>query len=173
VDIKKLLLGGAAVVAAGFVVKKALTPEPPGLAQSQKIIDGLDSSLRPMAVALLYAANNKGIPLVVTSGYRSIESQQKIWNQGRTTPGRIVTHAEPGNSWHNYGLAFDVAVLKDDKATWPENPKLWNRIGAIGKALGLSWGGDFPGSQKDLPHFGHHPRMRIVDAKSGKRPRVA
>lgn len=172
-DIKKLLLGGAAVVAAGFVVKKALTPEPPGLARSQKIINELDPSLRPKAVALLYAANNKDIPLIVTSGYRSTESQETIWNQGRITPGPIVTHAKPGNSWHNYGLAFDVAILKDGKASWPENPKLWKRIGAIGKLLGLTWGGDFPEGQRDLPHFGYHPRMTIADAKNGKRPRVA
>jgi len=177
-NIKKLLIGGAVVLATGYAGTKvfsgkAARPEPPGLKLSQSVLRGLHGSIRPMAVELLYAAAAKGIPLVITSGFRSSDAQARLYAQGRTTPGRIVTHAKPGVSWHNYGLAFDVAVLKDGKATWPNDRALWNRIGAIGKLVGLTWGGDFPEDQIDLPHFDHHPDMRIADAMAGKRPSIA
>ena len=44
----------------------------------------------------------------VVQGLRTWAEQQALWNQGRTTPGKIVTHAQGGQSWHNYGLAAEL-----------------------------------------------------------------
>jgi peptidoglycan L-alanyl-D-glutamate endopeptidase CwlK len=168
-DYKKIGLGLTAAVVAGWGISKLLEKVPPGLAASQPIIDRLDPSIQSKAKEVLIRANNIGIPLVITQGLRTSLEQQKLYDQGRTTPGPIVTKAKPGISWHNYGLAFDVAVLKDGKATWPNDNFLWNRIGMVGKTVGLQWGGDFT-TIKDLPHFEFHPDMSIADAKAGKRP---
>lgn len=81
-----------------------------------------------------------------------MDQQQLLYNQGRTSPGSVVTNAPPGDSYHNFGLAFD-AVPRAYKALpgWNPSGEYWQRIGAIGKSLGLTWGGDF--STQDKPHF--------------------
>ena len=126
--------------------------------QSQKLwtwrrINGLLPNLRPLAWALVgYCAYKHDIWLTVTQGYRNDQTQDELYAQGRTTPGKIVTWAKAGESDHNIRKAFDVAVLdKSGTPTWPEDEVLWGRIGAVGKALGLSWGGAW--GNRDLPHF--------------------
>ncbi len=90
-----------------------------------------------------------GIKLRITSGLRTWEEQTKLYNKGRTSPGKRVTNAKAGQSYHNYGLAFDVVEIKNGKAIW-NNPN-WQRIAAIGKSLGFEWGGDWKFTDK--PHF--------------------
>ena len=126
--------------------------------QSQKLwtwrrINGLLPNLRPLAWALVgYCAYKHDIWLTVTQGYRNDQTQDELYAQGRTTPGKIVTWAKAGESDHNIRKAFDVAVLdKSGTPTWPDDEVLWGRIGAVGKALGLSWGGTW--GKRDLPHF--------------------
>lgn len=55
------------------------------------------------------AANcrKRGVDYFTISAYRSFTEQAKLYFQGRTTPGKIVTNARPGFSFHNYGLAED------------------------------------------------------------------
>lgn len=97
-------------------------------------------------------ASEAGIPVRIVSGFRSIPEQEQIYAKGRTEPGPIVTKAPPGSSYHNYGLAFDIVPeaylgLKDWNPTGP----LWDKLGEIGKSLGLEWGGDW--RDPDKPHF--------------------
>jgi peptidoglycan L-alanyl-D-glutamate endopeptidase CwlK len=47
----------------------------------------------------------------VIEGLRSYSEQTKLWNQGRTTRGRIVTNAKAGYSMHNFGEALDFALF--------------------------------------------------------------
>lgn len=98
---------------------------------------------------MLAECNDKGIPLVVTEGYRTFARQQELYEQGRSKAGLIVTNAKAGYSFHNYGIAFDVAFKKGKAISWDGN---WDLIGKIGKSLGLEWGGDWA-SFKDKPHF--------------------
>lgn len=78
--------------------------------------------------------------------------QQVLYSQGRTSPGNVVTHAAPGDSYHNYGLAFDVVpTAYKSLPNWNPSGEFWQRIGTIGKGLGLTWGGDF--TSPDKPHF--------------------
>lgn len=167
---KKIAGYGALAIGGGLVIKKLTEKEPRGLAQSERYITRLDPSIRNMARELLTRASNVGIDLVVTQGLRDNAEQQRLYDQGRTTEGPIVTNAPPGSSWHNFGLAFDVAVLSPEgKATWPNDSALWDRIGQLGKASGLTWGGDFA-SIKDRPHFEYHPGVTLADARQGKKP---
>lgn len=88
-------------------------------------------------------------------GTRSFAEQQAVYDQGRANPGAIVTYAKPGDSYHQYGLAFDVVpTAYKTMPGWNPSGPLWDRIGAIGKTLGLNWGGDF--SKPDKPHFELH-----------------
>ena len=113
------------------------------------------------ALELVRVAQAEGIEILVTSTLRTFEEQADLFAIGRTKPGKIVTNAQAGNSWHNFGLAFDVVPLVNGKAIF-DSP-FWNRIGELGKQVGLFWGGDFK-SFKDKPHFEFHPNLTLADA---------
>ena len=121
--------------------------------------------LHPLVVEkahqLIELARVDGIEILVTSTLRTFEEQAELFAIGRTKPGDIVTNAKAGESWHNFGLAFDVVPLVNGKAIW-DSP-FWNRIGELGKQTGLLWGGDFQ-SFKDKPHFEFHPNLTLVEA---------
>lgn len=94
-----------------------------------------------------------GEPITVEVGLRSWAEQQKLYNQGRTTPGPIVTDAPPGHSWHFCGLAADLAPMNlVTQPNWdPANPE-WGDMGAKAESLGLTWGGEFH-HRPDKPHL--------------------
>jgi hypothetical protein len=50
----------------------------------------------------------RGAPYYCTLGTRTFAEQAKLYFQGRTTPGPIVTNAPAGSSLHNFGCAVDV-----------------------------------------------------------------
>lgn len=114
------------------------------------IISKLHPSIRTMAKNFISKAKAEGIDLKITFGTRTFEEQQKLYNQGRTTPGAIVTKAKPGRSFHNYSLAIDVVPIVNGKADWES--KLWDKIGEIGESVGFDWGGRWK-TIVDRPHF--------------------
>ena len=95
----------------------------------------------------------KGVRLRFTHTYRSIEEQNKLYNQKPK-----VTNAKGGQSIHNYGLAFDIVILfdKDDNGTFEtasfKVDKYWLQVAEFFKSKGFVWGGDWT-SFKDYPHF--------------------
>ena len=99
---------------------------------------------------LLQVENELRLQLKITHAFRSFKIQQQVYDKGRIHPGKIVSYAKPGQSYHNYGLAFDV---KPD-LTLEEIEKFpyWDRIGRIGISLGLEWGGNFKNFY-DKRHF--------------------
>lgn len=91
-----------------------------------------------------------GIALRVTDGYRDIKTQEDKYAQGRTKPGKIVTRARGGFSFHNYGFAFDVVSIVNGQPDY--NFKDWLKIGEAGEMFGLEWGGRWLSDlQKKLP----------------------
>lgn len=91
---------------------------------------------------------------------RTFNEQAELYAQGRTKPGKVVTNAKPGQSLHNYGLAFDIVLIIDGKtASWDtikdfdgDKEADWMEVVKICKSYGWKWGGDFK-SFKDYPHF--------------------
>ena len=84
---------------------------------------------------------NSKIPPLIYCGRRTMEEQTALYSLGRSAPGRIVTKARAGESYHNYGLAFDWVPLKIS----PKNPDLyvadWNDETAfrLGEHVGQSF----------------------------------
>lgn len=132
-------------------------------------ISNLDYNIQPLANKFIELASMHGIPVAITSGYRSNTDQERLYQQGRTTKGPVVTNAKPGQSKHNYGVAFDVAPLDEQgNIYWAKDrPEVWEKLGQIGESLGLKWGGRFK-SIKDRPHF--ELPVSVEDLKSGKFP---
>ena len=106
--------------------------------------------LEVITARFLHKCTLAGYNLKITSGSRSMEEQQALYNQGRTTAGKIITNAKPGKSKHNFGKAFDVAFV--GKTPYPKNFD-WTLIGEIGESVGLKWGGRWKGKKVDLLHF--------------------
>lgn len=103
-----------------------------------------------------------GYDIKITGGFRTCEAQNALYAQGRTTGGSIVTNAQCGESLHNYGVAFDICF---NTATPYKGP--WEKVGALGRTLGLEWGGGWTGFV-DRPHFQLMLGYTLKDFQEGK-----
>lgn len=114
-----------------------------------------------------------GIDLLLTSTYRDHESQLALYRQGRFgNPGRIVTNAKPGDSFHNWRCAYDVVPLVNGKPQWDTDTTaghaLWMQVAILGKLCGLEWAGDWL-TFKEYAHFQWTNGLSIADFKAGKK----
>jgi peptidoglycan L-alanyl-D-glutamate endopeptidase CwlK len=108
---------------------------------------------------VLAAMEALGHPMMVTDGVRTDEEQQRLFAQGRTAPGKIVTRADGIKAKSNHQLQADgtghavdcTFVGPDGKPRWLDTDP-WTAYGACAKALGLKWGGDWPKNKADRPH---------------------
>lgn len=111
--------------------------------------------VRIIADLFLSRTQNLGIDLLVTSTYRDFAAQAALYARGRTVPGRKVTNAKPGQSWHNWRRAFDIVPMRYGKPVWGTagaDGRLWVRIGEIGESCGLEWAGRWT-RFREYPHF--------------------
>jgi len=122
--------------------------------RSEKHIATLMPEVRPLARALVHKAAAMGMQIRIISGFRTYEEQAALYAQGRSTPGRVITHARPGYSNHNFGIAFDVGVFEGSRYLG-ESPK-YKAVGALGMDIGLEWGGSWK-TLVDEPHFQLRP----------------
>ncbi|MGP4077062.1 peptidoglycan-binding protein [Halobacillus sp. K22] len=131
--------------------------------RSIRNMGNVQTEVRKRALEFIELAYKKGIPVQISSGFRSMEEQARLYGQGRPNyvwqgkkygkPGKIVTKAQPGQSNHNKGWAIDYFIVSEDgrKALWKVDER-WRRAAAIAKGLGFSWGGDWK-SFPDYPHL--------------------
>jgi peptidoglycan L-alanyl-D-glutamate endopeptidase CwlK len=94
-----------------------------------------------------------GVDYWATRGFATYLEQRKLWTQGRTVEGAIVTWAKPGESAHNFGLAIDFAAdsLPDVPKLQPSwRPESYAVLGEEARLAGLVWGGTF--RRPDRPH---------------------
>jgi peptidoglycan L-alanyl-D-glutamate endopeptidase CwlK len=117
---------------------------------SSRQLRDLRPEVMQKAVQFINACGAHGIEVLITSTYRDFESQQVLYNQGRTTPGKIVTNAKPGQSFHNFGVAFDFVPIVNGKAVW-EDEALFARCGELAESCGLEWAGRWK-NFKELAH---------------------
>ena len=123
-------------------------------------LDDLHPTLKPLCQSWLDKCEAQEIHAEVIYTWRSSAEQDVLYAQGRTAPGKIVTNARGGQSKHNFTLsgkpaskAFDFVIVNDDgSANWNPNSPQWKAAVAIGKGLGLVYGGDW-NSIKDFDHF--------------------
>ncbi len=82
-----------------------------------------------------------GLPFFLFEGLRTHEQQAEYYAQGRTTPGKIITWAQPGSSWHQYGMAGDYVIDASEKP-------------------GVQWSWDL---KSDVNHDGHRDWEQMAD----------
>lgn len=66
-------------------------------------------------VKFLDTYRDQGWDITVTSGYRSLAKQAALYRKIKPRGGAV---ARPGNSWHNYRVAIDVALIYKGKTNW-------------------------------------------------------
>lgn len=118
-----------------------------------------------LAHIMLEALRDAPVDFTLTDGVRTEAEQAKLYAQGRTTPGKIVTNVDGKTRKSNhqpkadgYGYALDLypfvggSVDLHDKGK--NMDKLAAHILATAKRLGYSlvWGGNWTGLV-DRPHF--------------------
>ena len=119
---------------------------------------GVHPALASKVRAIQMAMTGLGFPMIVTDGVRTTDEQKKLYAQGRTTPGKIVTNADGVKDTSNHqlkadgcGHAVDMTFLdRNGRPTWDESYP-WRLFGEMAKALKLSWGGDW--TTPDKPHI--------------------
>lgn len=115
-----------------------------------RALDDLDPRFKPLAIELLARLVEARIPVLVVDTLR--------------TPAEHAINLAAGTSHvarskHLDGLAIDIVPYEiytlapgGDKLQWNSDHPVWPRIGAIGEALGLRWGGRWR-SLRDMGHF--------------------
>jgi LysM repeat protein len=173
---QELLIPDAATAVQGLA-----TPAPPpapraGIGLQGRTAQLNEERLRPLhpivatrGRSMIDLAAHAGLGLLVTQGLRTSEEQDALYAKGRTVPpiGKkfVVTNARGGQSWHNFGLAFDIVVLDAlGKNDWDVSHPGWAQAAELGKSVGLEWGGDWKGF-KDMPHFQYTGGLTLVDCR--------
>lgn len=72
-------------------------------------IGGLHPAFQTKVYALLALCQARGLDVFIAQGMRTFAEQNELYKQGRTKKGPVVTWARGGQSYHNYGLAVDLA----------------------------------------------------------------
>lgn len=125
------------------------------------------------------------IAIRIVQGLRTIAEQDALYAQGRTKPGKKVTNARGGSSFHNYGLAIDFAILRDKDGNGTYEELSWDTVADFDKdglpdwketvtvfeAAGWEWGGRWS-TIVDMPHlqktFGYTWRKLFAKVKPGE-----
>lgn len=110
--------------------------------------------LAPLRRAVVQVETRCDYRVNITQGFRTYKRQDAIYAQGRTLPGKVVTHAKGGQSFHNFGVAADGATFGKDP--YLENSEdghaFWKLWGECAQREGLEWGGNWPANKLDIPH---------------------
>jgi hypothetical protein len=109
---------------------------------SEGKLSAVDDELARRVRAMADDLSAQGIEIVVRSGKRSLEQQQKLYANRGSNPYPV---AVPGTSRHERGLAVDVVPVG------ARSSDIWQAIGEAGELQGLRWGGRF--NHSDPPHF--------------------
>lgn len=143
--------------------------------RSQERIAQVAPKFGAIVTELVVQAAAQGVEIRVTQGLRSWNMQGALYMQGRETletvndarhavglyliaeaENHIVTKAQPGHGWHEFGLAVDVVPDDLEKAgfqpDWHDEHPVWQQMIGIGIGLGLKSGSTFR-TFKDNPHF--------------------
>ena len=126
-----------------------------------------------------------GFDLLIYCTLRTLEEQAQLFRQSRSRPeidrkidsfrsrgfgfladiiesvgpcyGKHVTNAAPGESWHNYGEAWDAVPLVGGKPVWNylEAKQYWDAYGEAVRQAGMHWAGDWT-TFREYPHAQLH-----------------
>lgn len=126
---------------------------------ASRTLSHLDPECAPLFHAFLSACKAARHDVLITCVYRSDQEQARLYAQGRTAPGAIITNARPGESLHNRTIAgkpasraIDIVPIIAGKLIWDDKAPIWHKVGELGEAAGLEWAGRWR-RFREFPHF--------------------
>lgn len=128
-------------------------------------LNDLDVRFRVKVFEFLARLTEANIPVVIACTRRSDAEQAQAVATGHSK----VTHSK-----HQDGLAIDVVPYEQyleygaDKLQWNSADPIFKKIGDIGEAIGMRWGGRFKplndaGIGWDPGHFEEPSDVKVVD----------
>lgn len=151
-----------------LVVPPALPPsmfinvERPDLETADRDWQRLNPAFTQTVLLVFARMEARGYPLALLEGYRSPERQDKL-----AASGTRVTNARAYQSKHQYGLAADVAPVKDGRLRISERDpwamEAYRALGEEAERAGLIWGGRW--SLKDYGHIEVAAPIRAIAKK--------
>jgi peptidoglycan L-alanyl-D-glutamate endopeptidase CwlK len=131
--------------------------ERPELVELDRNWGHLNPDFAQAVLRMMKQMEAKGRPFVLLEGYRSAERQTRLSQMGYH-----VTRAAAFQSQHQYGLAADLAPLKDGRISISERDpwtmEAYRMMGQAAAAEGLVWGGNWT----NLRDFGHVEARKSV-----------
>ncbi|PGM94044.1 peptidoglycan-binding protein [Bacillus cereus] len=137
---------------------------------SSSHLNSLHPYVKMLAKEFLELTKANGLDIRIYSAFRSWSEQDRLFSLGRWKPGKKVTNARGGESYHNWGLAFDAAPYENNSIPWGKTKK-FKKMGYLGEKLGLNWGGNFT-SIVDYPHFEYSFGLSPWDLLNGVKPPI-
>ena len=119
---------------------------------SRKVED-LKPDAQNACLAFIRLCTEAGLNIKIIQTLRDAEYQHRLYEQGRTAPGKIVTKCDgyKNKSRHQSGEAWDAVVLDDEGDIDWDNITQYKKMADIGVKMGLTAGFFF--SFRDLDHF--------------------
>ncbi len=128
-------------------------PTLPVLQRTEKCndLDQLSPKTRELCEVFLEKCKAEGLPVLITETYRTQERQEMLYEQGRTSPGAVVTWTR--SSQHTSHRAFDI--MKNVPGEEYTDEDFFRRCAEIGREVGLEAG--YYWSVRDACHFQFDP----------------
>lgn len=124
---------------------------------ASRSLEDLAQPVKKAALGLAGDCQARGIELLIYCTLRSVIEQADLYASGRSTPGKILTNAKPGESMHNpdangKSWAFDAVPTMQGVPQW-RDAKTMAVIGVLAEARGLEWAGRWTGKLRESVHF--------------------
>lgn len=133
---------------------------------NSRSLSDLNPKVAAMCSEFINRCKAQHIDILITSTYRDAESQNALYAQGRTAPGKKVTNAKGGQSYHNWKVAFDFCPIVNGKPNWSD-VALYTKCGEIAEGVGLEWAGRWK-TFKELAHCQYTGGLTLHDFQQGK-----
>ena len=149
-------------------------------------LDDLIPIVKEKALKMMELVEPLGFNILIYCTLRTLEEQAVLYRQSRSTKviqdkiakfkdrgfgylanviekagpcdGPHVTNAAPGESWHNYAVAWDAVPIVGGKPVWnfEDNKEAWLLYGECVRKVGMDWAGDWI-NFKEMPHAQLYP----------------
>lgn len=116
-------------------------------------IKQLHPELQEKIEEMLCICEKNGYKIGISECLRTVAEQDALYAKGRNgNKEKKVTNAKGStySSMHQWGIAFDF-YRNDGKGAYNTAGNFFECVGAIGKSIGLEWGGEW--KTPDRPHF--------------------
>ena len=133
---------------------------------NSRSLNDLHPKVKMLCEQFIASCAKHNIDVLITSTYRDAESQNALYAQGRSLPGKKITNAKAGQSFHNWRVAFDFVPIVDGKARW-DDVALFTQCGEIAESAGLEWAGRWV-KFKELAHCQYTNGLSLADFQAGK-----